>query len=637
MKIYITQIRSKKIAKPYNSKMMKKILIKIFTCTLAICFIMDLQAQNVGINNTTPNAPLSLANITGNKVDLFYNSATSRYGFGVQGSLLQMYTNAAASDIAFGFGSSTSFSELMRIKGIGTVGIGNNSPDDAGLVVDKKVGAVNAMFGRNTTGVAIESNFPGIGFNSYYNAGRKTISTGYTGLATFDPAAGNFIIYNSNLSTATDASATLFSRFLIDKDGDIGIEGNINPHAPLSFASTTGSKISLYGSTATSNYGLGIQGSLMQLYTNLSSSDMAFGYGGSTAFTENLRIKGNGNVGIGETNPTAKLHIFYNSSVASPHLRIMENDNTGPARIYLGNTAQANVFWRITGLNSTAGIFSDKLSLGHSSTSVGENGDLLTLTGASNIGISNTAPAAPLSFKNAIGSKIDLFYNSINSRYGFGIQSGLFQMFSDGVNSDIVFGYGSSTAFTERMRIKGNGNVGIGNNDPAFPLDVNGRMRLRYTAGNVAGLWFNKSDNTQGNFIGQYDTNNFGIFGPGASGSWKFLVDGNDGVVRIGTFQKATGYLVNIGGKLIAEEVRVQLQSTWPDYVFKNEYHLMPLAELEHYIHTNNHLPGFEKAEVVEKEGTDLGETQRKLVEKVEELTLYVIELKKEIDQLKNK
>ncbi len=594
-------------------------------------------AQNVGISNTTPNAPLSFANLTGNKIDLFYNSATSRYGLGVQGSLLQMFTNASASDIAFGYGSSTSFTELMRIKGIGTVGIGNNSPDDAGLVVDRRVGAVNAMFGRNTTGIAIESNFPGIGFNSYYNAGRKTIATGYTGLASFDPAAGNFIIYNSNLSTTTDATATLFSRLLIDKDGDIGIEGNINPHVPLSFASTTGSKISLYGSVETSNYGLGIQGSLMQLYTNISSADIAFGYGGSTAFTENMRIKGNGNVGIGETSPAARLHIFYNSSVASPHLRIVENDNTGPARIYLGNTAQANVFWKITALNSTNGIFSDKLVLGHSATSVGDNGDLLTMTGASLIGISNTTPAAPLSFKNAIGNKIDLFYNSINSRYGFGIQSGLLQMFTDGVNSDIVFGYGSSTAFNEKMRIKGNGNVGIGANDPVFPLDVNGRMRLRYTAGNVAGIWFNKNDNTQGNFIGQYDANNFGIFGPGATGSWKFLVDGFDGVIRIGTFQKATGYLVNVGGKLIAEEVRVQLQSTWPDYVFKNEYQLMPLSELENFIHTNNHLPGFEKAEVVEKEGTDLGETQRKLVEKVEELTLYVIELKKEIDQLKNK
>lgn len=115
--------------------------------------------------------------------------------------------------------------------------------------------------------------------------------------------------------------------------------------------------------------------------------------------------------------------------------------------------------------------------------------------------------------------------------------------------------------------------------------------------------------------------------GPGASGSWKFLFDGDDGTLRIGTTEKAAGYLVNVGGRIIAEEVRVQLVASWPDYVFKDDYDLMPLADLENFIEKNNRLPGFPKADVIEKEGTDLGETQRKLMEKVEELTLYILDL----------
>lgn len=390
------------------------------------------------------------------------------------------------------------------------------------------------------------------------------------------------------------------------------------------------------------------------LTPNANESGVLFGNSGNeahggiiynnSATLQGLQFRGNGNitrmvinnagnVGIGEINPAAKLDLFYNSSATSPHIRLMENDNTGPARIYFGNTAQAGAYWKITGTNSTSGIVFDKMGFGHSSVA----GDILTVSGLATVGINNTTPYAPLGFENNSGNKIDLYYNSASSRYGFGIAAGLLQMYSNGVSGDIAFGYGSSTSFTENMRIKGNGNVGIGNIDPTFPFDVSGRARLRQDGASTPGIWFNKPDNTQGSFIGQFDANTFGIWGPGSAGSWKFFFDGNDGTLRVGTTQKATGYLVNVGGKVIAEEVRVQLRASWPDYVFKKDYKLMPLNEVEKFINTNNHLPGFKKAETIEKEGTDLGETQRKMVEKIEELTIYLIEANKKIEALQKK
>ena len=73
----------------------------------------------------------------------------------------------------------------------------------------------------------------------------------------------------------------------------------------------------------------------------------------------------------------------------------------------------------------------------------------------------------------------------------------------------------------------------------------------------------------------------------------------------------------------------------WPDYVFDKSYNLMPLFETEQYIQANGHLPNVPSAAEVEADGMSVGEMNKVLLQKVEELTLYVIELQKQIDELK--
>jgi hypothetical protein len=426
-------------------------------------------AQNVGIGISNPGTKLTV--FTGNTYGVEHTNQTVSIKTFLTNTYGQIGTTTSH---PFDIMANDGFA-MLRVMPNGVVGLGIANPVQAGLVVQTKVGAVHAMFGPGTAGVAIESDYPGVGLNTYFNAGRKFVGAGFGGLIGLNPQNGDFYLQNSASGGTANAAAAISTRLLINKDGLIGIQGNMNPKAPLSFGNVLGNKIALWGDAAGAHYGIGIQSTQLQLY-------------------------------------------------------------------------------------------------------------------------------------------------------------------SDAANADIVFGHGKSGAapdYTETMRIKGTGQLGVGVNDPAFRIDALGRMRLRQDGSSTAGIWFNKPDNTQGSFLGTFDASNIGIFGPGAVGTWKFLFDGNDGTLRIGTTKKATGYLLNVGGKIIAEEVRVQVNSAWPDYVFASGYQRPSLDELAAFIATHHHLPNVPPATVMVKDGLSLGDMQRRMMEKIEELTLYILDLKKELDLLK--
>jgi hypothetical protein len=107
--------------------------------------------------------------------------------------------------------------------------------------------------------------------------------------------------------------------------------------------------------------------------------------------------------------------------------------------------------------------------------------------------------------------------------------------------------------------------------------------------------------------------------------------------LRVGGTQGATGFVAAINGKLIATEVRVQPSASWPDYVFGKDHILMSLEELEASINANKHLPGIPSAADVKDNGIMVGEMQTKAMEKIEENTLYILQLNskiKEVEQL---
>ena len=90
--------------------------------------------------------------------------------------------------------------------------------------------------------------------------------------------------------------------------------------------------------------------------------------------------------------------------------------------------------------------------------------------------------------------------------------------------------------------------------------------------------------------------------------------------------------LLIVDGTIHAKEVIVDLNTDLADYVFHPSYSLMPLHEVEQYVKTNSHLPEIPSAVEVSKNGMSIGEMQNKLLQKIEELTLYVIEQDKKIE-----
>ncbi|TDX02234.1 hypothetical protein [Dinghuibacter silviterrae] len=110
----------------------------------------------------------------------------------------------------------------------------------------------------------------------------------------------------------------------------------------------------------------------------------------------------------------------------------------------------------------------------------------------------------------------------------------------------------------------------------------------------------------------------------------------NTGQVGINT-ANPQGYTLAVNGPAIFTQATVKNYANWPDYVFSPDYRPMDLDSLQRYVLVNRHLPGIPTEEEVAQKGIDLGEMNKRLLEKVEELTRYVLEEHREIVELRGK
>ncbi|SHI32416.1 hypothetical protein [Aquimarina spongiae] len=170
------------------------------------------------------------------------------------------------------------------------------------------------------------------------------------------------------------------------------------------------------------------------------------------------------------------------------------------------------------------------------------------------------------------------------------------------------------------MIVKGNGNVGIGTTDPQDKLQVRGNLRLDggYSNDEIRFESQNGFHRIAFRQLRFYDWD---------GGGDNLTI--NNGSVGIGTTTPDAKLAVN--GNIHAKEVKVDLVG-WPDYVFENTYELPTLNQVETHIKEKGHLQNIPSAQEVAENGIELGEMNKKLLEKIEELTLYTIAQEKELN-----
>jgi hypothetical protein len=270
-----------------------------------------------------------------------------------------------------------------------------------------------------------------------------------------------------------------------------------------------------------------------------------------------------------------------------------------------------------------------------------------------NIGIGTTSPDALLTVGsastrgtlNVVGSTSGTaIINLVDSR-----TSGHAYSIYNGLSGQGDFNIFDQNASNYRLTIKPSGNVGIGTTMPVSLFQIDDGC-TKANIGDASGAGLN------------YGTSYLGFNAARSSGNWTMHADGlrNGGglmyasiygdlyfapIASTGTMDQVLSDVsvkskialrVEHDGTTYAKKVIVELTG-WPDYVFKPTYSLKPLSEVKTYIDLNHHLPEMPSEKEVAEKGVDPGEIVKLQTKKIEELTLYMIELQKQIDQLKKK
>jgi hypothetical protein len=342
---------------------------------------------------------------------------------------------------------------------------------------------------------------------------------------------------------------------------------------------------------------IGVGSSSSQLLSNSKSNSIMFGVNERPSLTIVKPANADrGYLGIGTTEPEEMVHIengdlLFKSSGPSNRSILFDinGDKWGMECINSNNAGAGINFWRgmVMETNPNWNDIDDtpppsSVLIQSSVLFLGENG---------RVGVGTKSPA----------SKLDI--------------AGAFKAQSATITGTTSTNELSAQTATITGNTYLNGNVGIGTNDPQAKLDVNGSFKAQSAA--ITGVI----------------TANSAVINYQLNASRASI--GQLGALSAVITEDISARNADFNGLIRTKEVNVTLDG-WPDYVFEEDYDLMPLNEVKQYIKENSRLPEIPSAKEVEENGVKLGEMQKKLLLKIEELTLYILQQNEKMTDLQN-
>lgn len=346
------------------------------------------------------------------------------------------------------------------------------------------------------------------------------------------------------------------------------------------------------------------------------------------------KIESTGNIGIGTTTPstlldvngTARFGLSNENGIQISRFTTALTDVPGSTGgIQLQGPVNAHVVLDIKGNDLNDGFYIRIPTTLQANPTVDKTA--FVVKSNSRIGIGTTNPDRQLEISSSLpiirlkhsldGSSAYawLEFNDVNSRMGY-------------------IGFGSSTNNHLYLMNEANGsvlvpngNLGIGTTSPTSSVHIERKSDTydnmisfthKSSSGSIHSTW-DFQQHTNGNMV-LFNSNN------------KSLFLNTGGSFGIGTTTTGSHKLA-VNGSIGAREIKVEA-TPWPDFVFENDYKLRTLKEVEQHINDNGHLPDIPSTEEVIENGIYLGEMNAKLLQKIEELTLYLIEQNKKIERL---
>lgn len=314
----------------------------------------------------------------------------------------------------------------------------------------------------------------------------------------------------------------------------------------------------------------------------------------------------------------------------------------GAALVLCLTASQSIAQWSITGTTIHQTLLTNKVHIG----ATGAGTSMLTITGASNNGditVNDSYPFINLNKPNAANN------NGLCFRTAGANKAWMYYRDSTG----IIFSNSSGGA-TADMFVRA-GRVGVNTSSPAEALDVIGNCKVSANAYVGGVISQNSGTGSQTVTLSCPNSNDVSlVLKRVGTGSYDWRVRNSAGILRyensaddgatyteymrmdlngnVGIGTTSTIYKLNVCGAIRATELR--LETGWCDYVFEPDYQLRPLSEVESFIKENKHLPEINPAADVENNGLQVADMSARMIKKIEELTLYMIDADKRIKAL---